>query len=118
MIKFILPATILLALMISSQALACRPYMYNYSCEVEVVYQGTSYTTSGKFDIKQEVDEVRAKTGTEPLRQKIAQEGAKAAACEALCVSEEACVSGCLAEAEFPILQCEWMNGCANWLGN
>jgi len=101
MMKFILPAAILLTFMISSQAFACDPVLDNFSCEVEVVYQGTSFTNSGRFFTKLE----------------IAQEHAKADACKTLCKGEETCVSGCLAEAEFPILRCEWVDGCAGWLG-
>jgi len=120
MMKFILPAVILLTLTISSQALACRPYLYNYTCEVKVVYQGaTLIKTSVKVDVKEEVDRVREETGSwgESLMQKIAQDLAKADACKALCEGEEACVSSCLSEAKFSTLRCEWNNACAGWPG-
>jgi len=126
MIKFILPAVILLTLMISSQALACSPAPDIFSCEVGVVYQGASSTISGRFDLRDEVTRKRVnadacsascnrKSSTCFLEcmQKIAQERAKADACQALCEGEDACVSGCIEEAEFPTLQCRQFNGCA-----
>ena len=100
MIKFILPAAILLMLMISSQALACEPDTRSHYCMVNVVYQGASSTDFyGRIDAEREIVEARA----------------KADACNTVCEREEACVSVCVAEAEFPILRCGWVDACTGW---
>jgi len=100
MLKFILPATILLSLMISSQALACRPAPASY-CMISVVYQGSSTDFNGRINAKREIVEDRA----------------KADACKQLCEGKETCVLGCVAKAKFPIFRCEALNGCLGWPG-
>jgi len=101
MIKFILPAAILLSLMISGQAFACDPSPHNYACDVEVTYQKKSLTIC-----KQYYEELE-----------VAQAQAKADACKQLCKGDAACVASCVAAAEFPVLRCRYVDGCAGWLG-